>query len=485
MPFDPHDDYDRYVDGQPRADGVRGFLRVPGHRPARGRPRRPARRAETVNGLGQPQERHRAAPDPRGRRRGLRGLGALPARRAGGRAADGGRLVEREHARGAAGHRPRRPLRRPRRRPGGPRAQACPASRRPTRSSPAPPSSASDPGARRRSSRTRSPASRPAAPGDFGIVVGVDRVGQADALREHGADVVVQRPGRAARRPRRERMTTGGLSLPTDAPPHPADRLRGRAVGGARERPRHRRARPRRVGVRALERARRPARQPRRGRAARAARHVPQLGLRVPPAAVRRGRLRLPRVRARRSSTSPTARSSGCSSTTSRSTSATARCSSTSGCSTCAPASSTGDVTWRSPAGRAVRIRTTRLVSFTHRSIVADRLRGRGARRRRPDRAAVRARRQRGAARRRHGPAHGRGARPPLEPMEHDAAGLRLQLLHRTRRSGIGVAVAADHVIEGPRARTCRPRRRSARTGAGSPSRRRCGPARRCGWSSS
>ena len=28
--------------------------------------------------------------------------------------------------------------------------------------------------------------------GEFGYVVGVDRVGQADALREHGADVVVQ-----------------------------------------------------------------------------------------------------------------------------------------------------------------------------------------------------------------------------------------------------------------------------------------------------
>jgi beta-phosphoglucomutase family hydrolase len=28
--------------------------------------------------------------------------------------------------------------------------------------------------------------------GDFGIVVGVDRVGQAEALKEHGADVVVQ-----------------------------------------------------------------------------------------------------------------------------------------------------------------------------------------------------------------------------------------------------------------------------------------------------
>jgi len=28
--------------------------------------------------------------------------------------------------------------------------------------------------------------------GGFGLVVGVDRVGQAEALREHGADVVVQ-----------------------------------------------------------------------------------------------------------------------------------------------------------------------------------------------------------------------------------------------------------------------------------------------------
>ena len=28
--------------------------------------------------------------------------------------------------------------------------------------------------------------------GHFGYVVGVDRVGQADALREHGADTVVQ-----------------------------------------------------------------------------------------------------------------------------------------------------------------------------------------------------------------------------------------------------------------------------------------------------
>jgi beta-phosphoglucomutase-like phosphatase (HAD superfamily) len=28
--------------------------------------------------------------------------------------------------------------------------------------------------------------------GEFGYVVGVDRVGQAEALREHGADIVVK-----------------------------------------------------------------------------------------------------------------------------------------------------------------------------------------------------------------------------------------------------------------------------------------------------
>ena len=49
---------------------------------------------------------------------------------------------------------------------------------------------------------------------------------------------------------------------------------------------------------------------------------------------------------ARASSTSPTARCSGCSSTTSRSTCATAPCCTTSACSTCAPASCTG-----SPSG--------------------------------------------------------------------------------------------------------------------------------------
>ena len=52
-----------------------------------------------------------------------------------------------------------------------------------------------------------------------------------------------------------------------------------------------------RVGLRAVQRPHRAARQPRRGRAARHPRHLPQLVLREAPAAVRRGRVRLPRVR--------------------------------------------------------------------------------------------------------------------------------------------------------------------------------------------
>ena len=72
--------------------------------------------------------------------------------------------------------------------------------------------------ARRRCSRTRSPGSRPGAPGDFGYVVGVDRVG----------------PGRRAARARRRRRGRGpgGAARRTH---DRARRLRGRAVGGARD----------------------------------------------------------------------------------------------------------------------------------------------------------------------------------------------------------------------------------------------------------
>ena len=50
VPFDPAADYDEYVDGKPRADGVRSFLAARGIKLPEGSQRLPE--AETVNGLG-------------------------------------------------------------------------------------------------------------------------------------------------------------------------------------------------------------------------------------------------------------------------------------------------------------------------------------------------------------------------------------------------------------------------------------------------
>jgi len=51
VPFDPHADYDRYVDGKPRPDGVRDFLASRGITLPEGDPDDPPG-AETVHGLG-------------------------------------------------------------------------------------------------------------------------------------------------------------------------------------------------------------------------------------------------------------------------------------------------------------------------------------------------------------------------------------------------------------------------------------------------
>ena len=50
-PYDPHDDYTRYVDGRPRADGVRTFLASRGITLPDGTPDDPPD-ADTVNGIG-------------------------------------------------------------------------------------------------------------------------------------------------------------------------------------------------------------------------------------------------------------------------------------------------------------------------------------------------------------------------------------------------------------------------------------------------
>ncbi len=51
VPFDPKDDYDTYVDGKPRADGTRSFLQSRGINLPEGTPD-DAPSTETVNGLG-------------------------------------------------------------------------------------------------------------------------------------------------------------------------------------------------------------------------------------------------------------------------------------------------------------------------------------------------------------------------------------------------------------------------------------------------
>jgi alpha,alpha-trehalose phosphorylase len=105
---------------------------------------------------------------------------------------------------------------------------------------------------------------------------------------------------------------------------------------------------------------------------------------------------------------------------------------------------------WTSPAGSTVRVRSTRLVSLTQRAIAAvdyqveavdSRIRvviqsELVANESLPDPNGD--------------PRTARALKSPLEPEEDLALGPRLRLVHRTRRSGLRVAVAADHVVEGP-----------------------------------
>ena len=104
-------------------------------------------------------------------------------------------------------------------------------------------------------------------------------------------------PGRAAGR-RRLRDGAGRKRAGRPVIPHPAFETDPWSLRENRAGPGP--AGPDRVGLRAGQRAHRGARQPGRGRAARPARHLPERVLRGPAAALRRGRLRLPRSRADR-----------------------------------------------------------------------------------------------------------------------------------------------------------------------------------------
>jgi beta-phosphoglucomutase family hydrolase len=189
VPFDSGDDYDQYVDGKPRYEGVQSFLESRGIELPRGNPDDPPD-AETVTGLGNRKNElvlkliHEKGVEPyegsvrylhAARDTGLRravvssSTNCRDVLRAAGiedllEVRMDGVVAEREHIKGKPA--PDTYL----------KAAAM------LGSEPAQSAVFEDALAGVESGRA----------GDFGCVVGVDRVGQADALKEHGADVVVK-----------------------------------------------------------------------------------------------------------------------------------------------------------------------------------------------------------------------------------------------------------------------------------------------------
>ncbi|POX44398.1 glycoside hydrolase family 65 protein [Streptomyces sp. Ru72] len=105
---------------------------------------------------------------------------------------------------------------------------------------------------------------------------------------------------------------------------------------------------------------------------------------------------------------------------------------------------------WASPVGKAVRVRSTRLVSFTHRAVAAI------AYEVEPLDDEVRVVIQSELVANEPMPQPSGDPRvaaaleSPLRPEEHHAEGARLRLIHRTVGSGLRVAAAADHIVQGP-----------------------------------
>jgi alpha,alpha-trehalose phosphorylase len=105
---------------------------------------------------------------------------------------------------------------------------------------------------------------------------------------------------------------------------------------------------------------------------------------------------------------------------------------------------------WITPAGRAVRVSSTRLVSFVQRSIAAicyevEPLDG-------PMRVVLQSEL---VANEQLPPASGdprlaAALEAPLVDEEHAAKGARAGLVHSTRRSGLRIAAVMDHVVDGP-----------------------------------
>jgi beta-phosphoglucomutase family hydrolase len=188
VPFDAHDDYDAYVDGKPRYDGVRDFLGSRGIDLPQGSPGDDPQ-AETIDGLGNRKNEivlgliHEHGVEAyEGSRRYLEAARDAGMRRAVVSSSANCRDVVR-----AAGIEDLLEV----------RVDGVVAEREHLKGKPAPDTflaAARELGVDARAAAVFEDALagvEAGRAGGFGCVVGVDRVGQADALREHGADVVV------------------------------------------------------------------------------------------------------------------------------------------------------------------------------------------------------------------------------------------------------------------------------------------------------
>ena len=108
------------------------------------------------------------------------------------------------------------------------------------------------------------------------------------------------------------------------------------------------------------------------------------------------------------------------------------------------------DAEWRSPAGQAVRVRTTRLVSFTQRSIAAIHYEVEAVDQ--PTRIVVQSElvANEPLPDVGHDPRVAAALDAPLHSEDYACDNLAAVLVHRTAASGLGVAVATNHTVDGP-----------------------------------
>ena len=278
--------------------------------------------------------------------------------------------------------------------------------------------------------------------GHFGCVVGVDRVGQAEALRDHGADVVVE--DLAELLDRRDRAPSSRSSRGRCARPRSTSTCSPQSESIFALANGH-------IGLRG---------EPRRGRAVRAPRDVPQRLLRVRPLPYGEARLRLPRVgpdhrqRHRREDHAAARRRRAVRHPLRRAAAA------TSACSTCAPGVLSAMSTGSRPPAPASGVRSTRLVSFEQRGGRGDRVRGRAARPAGARRRAVRAGGQRAGAAALRDPRAAAELESPLESEESPTTTAAVVLVHATRRSGLRMAAAWTTSSRRPARSTRSPRAR-------------------------